>query len=93
MSKSVEKCLLFYKVLKKDKSFGWNEKCEKAFTKFKEYFSYLLILTRSNVRETLFLYIVAFDEAMGTVLIIERKGEQRPIYYTSKVPHGTKLRY
>ena len=54
MSKSVEKCLPLYKILKKDKSFRWNEEYEKAFIHLKEYLSSLLILTRPNDGEIFF---------------------------------------
>ena len=75
MSKSTKRCLSFHKILKKDKSFEWNKECEKAFAHVKEYLSYPLILTRLEAKETLFLYIVTFDEAVGTVFIIERDVE------------------
>ena len=75
MSKSVEKCLPLYKILKKDKSFRWSEDCENAFIKLKEYFSSLLMLVRLKDGHTLFLYIVTFDEVVGIVLIIERKNK------------------
>ena len=32
LSKFPKRCLSFYKVLKKDKSFMWNKGCEKAIT-------------------------------------------------------------
>ena len=75
MSKFVEKCLPFFKILKKDKSFGWSEECGKAFTQLKEYLSFPQILTGSKDGETLFLYIATSKEAMGIVLIVERNGE------------------
>ena len=75
MSKLVEKCLPFYKILKKEKAFRWNEEFEKALTCLREYLSFPLILTRSKVRETLFLYIATFDKAVWTVLSIEKNGE------------------
>ena len=69
MFKSVEKCLPFYKILKKDKSFKWSEDCENAFTQLKEYMSFLPILTRLEDGETLFLYIVMYIEIVRLVVM------------------------
>ena len=93
MSKLVKKCLPFYKVLMKDKSSRWSKDCEKTFMQLKKYLSSPPVLTRPKVGEILFLYIVMSDKAVGTVLIIERNGEQMMVYYTSKVLHGAKVRY
>ena len=93
MSKSVKRCLTFYKVLKKDRSFWWNKECEKAFIQLKEHLSSLLILTRPKVKETLLLYLTAFEKVIRTVLIVKRDGEQKPIYYTNKVLHGIEVMY
>ena len=51
------------------------------------------ILTGLELEETLFLYIVVSEEMVGIVLIVERNGEQKPIYYISKVLHGIEVRY
>ena len=50
-------------------------------------------MTKLEARETLFLYIAAFDEVVRTMLITKRDGEQKLIYYTSKVLYGAKVRY
>ena len=80
MSKFTKRCLPFYKLLKKDKIFGWNEECEKAFIQLKEYLSSLPILTRPKVEETIFLYIATSKAAVGIMLIVERNGVQKPIF-------------
>jgi len=41
MSRSVDKCLPFFKVLKRKTPFGWDEKVEKAFQRLKEYLEHL----------------------------------------------------
>ena len=80
-------------MLKKDKTFTWGDDCEKTFSQLKDYLSSLSILTRPERGELLYLYIAASEEATGIVLIVERNGEQKPMYYTSKVLHGAKERY
>ena len=52
-----------------------------------------MFLTKPEKGEVLFLYIAAFEEAVGTILIVERSDEQRPVYYISKVLHGVEERY
>ena len=93
MFKSVERCLSFYKMLKKDKAFEWSEYCEKAIVKLKNYLSSPLILIQPEDEETLFLYITMLDEAMGTIIIMKRDGKQMIVYYTSKVLHGIEVKY
>ena len=93
MSKFVERCLLFYKVLKKYNSFRWDEDYEKAFIYLKEYLTLPPTLTRLKVGEILFLYIVTFEEVIEIMLIIKRDDEQKLVYYTNKVLHDAKVKY
>ena len=93
MSKLAEWCLLFYETQKKEKAFAWGEDCDKAFIQLKEYLFSPLILTWLKVGETLFLYIAVFDKVVRIVLITEIDGNQRLVYYTSKVLHVAKMRY
>ena len=51
------------------------------------------ILTRSEVGAILFLNSVVLETVGGTVLIVEKDGEQKPIYYTNKALHSGKLMY
>ena len=92
MSKSTKKCSPFYKILKKNKPFRWGEDCKNAFVELKEYISSLPILTKPKDGETLFLYIATFNKAIRIVLIVEWDGEQRPVYFISKVLHGVEIR-
>lgn len=43
--------------------------------------------------ESLLVYLVAAPNVASAVLIAERGGSQRPIYYVSEVLHGPKERY
>ena len=75
MSKLIVSYLPFYKMLKKDKAFGWNEDCVMTFVQLKEYLFSPLILTRQEDGETFFLYIAMLDKTVGIVLIGERHGD------------------
>ena len=46
ISRSTDKCLPFYKLLKNNKKFLWDEKCEEAFKQLKAYFSEPPILAK-----------------------------------------------
>ena len=50
-------------------------------------------MTRLEKGEVLSLYIATSKKVVRMVLVIERKGEQRLVYYTSKVLHGVDVWY
>lgn len=43
--------------------------------------------------EDLFIYLVASDQTVSTVLIKEEDGIQRQIFYVSQVPKGAEIKY
>lgn len=51
------------------------------------------ILTRPVEGETLYLYLAVTEETLGVILIKEIKLGQRPIYFISKVLHGSRTIY
>ena len=59
-------------MIEKDKALTWNKNYEKAFVQQKEHLSSPPILTKLENEETHCLYIVALNEVMGMVLIMER---------------------
>jgi len=50
-------------------------------------------MSRPEVDEVLFAYIVMASYAVSLVLIRVNDGVQRPVYYVSKSLHETKVRY
>ena len=84
ISKSTDKCLPFYNLLKGNKKFIWDQDYEAVVEKLKEYLSKPLILSKPLKRETLFLYLVMFDHVVSEVLIRQEEGVQKPIYYVNK---------
>ena len=93
ISRSTERCLPFYKLLKGNKKFDWNEECDSALKELKAYISETPILSKPIVGETLFLYVAASEHAVSGVLIHEKNGEQRPIYYVSRSLVDAETRY
>ena len=64
-----------------------------AFQQLKEYLSRPPIMSRPEVDEVLFAYIVVAFHAMSLVLIRVDSGVQRPVYYVSKSLHKVEVRY
>ncbi|KAL0361079.1 UNVERIFIED_CONTAM: Retrovirus-related Pol polyprotein from transposon [Sesamum radiatum] len=93
ISKSAEKSLLFFKTLRKAKTFEWGTPCQLAFEELKAYLARLPLLVKPSPGDTLYLYLLVAPQAVSSVLIREEKGKQLPIYYFSKVLNGVEGRY
>ncbi|GKV51647.1 hypothetical protein SLEP1_g58282 [Rubroshorea leprosula] len=102
ISKSADKCLPFFKIMRsatqkdesgKQKKFEWSQECQAAFEELKSYLSSPPLLTKAVDREILYLYLGISDEAISSVLVKEEARQQKPIYYISSVLHGAELRY
>ncbi|GKV41663.1 hypothetical protein SLEP1_g49163 [Rubroshorea leprosula] len=71
ISKSTDKCLSFFKIMRlaaqkdesgKQKKFEWNSECQAAFGELKSYLSSPPLLTKANDGEILYLYLVELGE-------------------------------
>ena len=90
---SAERCRPFFQLLNKWKGFEWTEECVLAFQQLKEYLSRPPIMSKLEVDEVLFAYIVVASYAMSLVLVRVDSGVQRPIYYVSKSLHEVEVCY
>ncbi|GKV39077.1 hypothetical protein SLEP1_g46896 [Rubroshorea leprosula] len=102
ISKSADKCLPFFKIMRlaaqkdesgKQKKFEWSRECQAAFEELKSYLSSPPLLTKAVDGELLYLYLGIADEGISSVLVREEARQQKPIYYISSVLHGAELRY
>ena len=91
VSKATDKCLPFFKVLKK--AFEWTDECQKAFQDLKMYLVAAPLLSSSVMGEELFLYLAVTPHAVSSALIREEGKVQKPVYYTSKALRGAEGRY
>ena len=91
VSKATDKCLPFFRVLKK--SFWWMDECQKAFEDLKKYLSFPPLLSLSMPREELYLYIVVSQAAVSAALVRDEGGSQRPVYFISRAFRGAEERY
>ena len=57
ISRATDKCLPFFDLLKGNKRFLWDDKCEQAFRLLKEYLSKPPLLSKSVEGEPLYLYL------------------------------------
>ena len=85
-SKAIDKCLPFFKVLKK--AFEWTDECQKAFQDLKTYLTAAPLLSPSILGEELYLYLAVSPHAVSSVLIREEGKLQKPVYYTSRALRG-----
>ena len=69
ISKATDKCLPFFKVLKK--AFQWTDECQKAFQDLKTYLTTAPLLSPSIPGEELYLYLVVSPYAVSSSLIRE----------------------
>ncbi|KAK1368103.1 hypothetical protein POM88_034195 [Heracleum sosnowskyi] len=93
ISKYGDKCLSFFKALKKVKDFEWTTESQEAFEKLKKYMAEAPLLAKPSPEDTLYLYLAASDQALGAVLVMEERKVQKPVYYVSKILHGAELNY
>ena len=70
VSKAIDKCLPFFKVLRK--AFEWTDECQKAFQDLKTYLITAPLLSPSMPGEELYLYLVVSRHAVSSTLIREK---------------------
>ena len=64
-----------------------------AFQQLKEYISQPPVISRPEMDDVLFAYIVVVSYAVSLVLIWVDNGVQRPVYYVSKSLHEAEVCY
>ncbi|XP_022158092.1 uncharacterized protein LOC111024661 [Momordica charantia] len=69
VSRSIDKCLPFFKVLRKKGSFEWTVECEQALEQLKNYLCSAPLLAKPLPGEKLHLYLAVSDSAISSALI------------------------
>lgn len=76
------------------RNFTWMEKCRLTFEELKKFIVSPSLLSKLEVKEELFLYLIASSKAISSMLVrVDDKGIYKPIYYTSKMFHDAKTKY
>ncbi|PKA58121.1 hypothetical protein AXF42_Ash019825 [Apostasia shenzhenica] len=92
ISKSGERCLPFFKVLRGECP-AWNDDCQWVFESLKMYLLSPPLLSVPLPAKDLLLYLSATDSSASAVLVREATNWQLPIHHISHILHGAKLRY
>ena len=91
-SKLLNKCLLFFKIMRWNKAFESTNKSKLAFYQLKKYLRSPLLLTISNMGKEFTLYLSVWPTAVSAMQIKEEDKVQSPVYYISKVLFEAKNR-
>ena len=88
-------CVPIFKLLKKDQVERWNDKCQLAFDKIKEYLQKPPILLPPVEGRPLIMYLTVLEDSMGCVLgqHDESGRKEHAIYYLSKKFTDCETRY
>ena len=97
ISRSAEKNLPFFEVLKSAEVFQWGPVQQRAFEELKQYLIDLTTLTPPTPGAPLLLYMAASHSAVSAALVQEKfEGQvkkQAPIYFVSEVLSLSKKNY
>ncbi|RDX67113.1 Retrovirus-related Pol polyprotein from transposon 17.6, partial [Mucuna pruriens] len=79
-------CSPIFKLLQKSQKMEWNQECQEAFEKVKEYLETPPVLIPVMPGKPLILYLIVLEESMGYVLRQQDASgkKEQPIYYLSK---------
>ena len=97
ISRSVERNLPFFEILKSAEVFQWGPAQQKAFEELKQYQIDLTTLTPPTPGAPLLLYVAASHSAVSAALVQEKlegqNKKQVPVYFVSKVLILSKKNY
>lgn len=93
ISRSTDKCPPFYQLLRKDRKFERDDKCEQAFILLKTYLPKPPILAKPEDGEPRYLYKAVSQTTISGVLVREDQEGQNPIYYVSKTLVDAETRF
>jgi hypothetical protein len=97
ISRSAERNLPFFEVLKSAKAFQWEPVQQKAFKELKQYLIKLTTLTPPSLGDPLLLYVSASHAVVSAALVQEKQDEQTnkqvPVYFISEVLSLSKRNY
>jgi ribonuclease HI len=97
ISRSAERNLPFFEILKSAKVFQWGPAQQRAFEELKQYLTDLTTLTPPSPGAPLLLYVAASHSAVSAALVHEKQDgqvkKQAPVYFVSEVLSLSKNNY
>jgi hypothetical protein len=79
ISKSAERALPFFKILKKAGPVNWTPEAKAALQDLKEYLSSSPVLVVPRPQETLLLYLAATNQVVSDALVAEREADEEKV--------------
>lgn len=93
ISKSTDKCVPFFNLLKRNKKFEWREECDRVFQAVKEHLSQPPVLSKPIEGESLYIYLVVTNVIASAILVRQEDTVQKVAYYLSKRLVDAETRY
>ena len=93
ISRSSEKCHLFFSTLRKSKDFEWTSAYEQSLQDLKRYLTFPPLLSKPKDGEQLFIYLAVSKGTVIIVLVREEEGKQLSVYYVRKSLLDAKTSY
>ncbi|KAL0393111.1 UNVERIFIED_CONTAM: hypothetical protein Sradi_2533900 [Sesamum radiatum] len=93
ISRSADKGLPFFKILRGGAKFEWSKNGQEAFDELKKYFGLATFVDKTRDRRNPYLYLAVSENAVSSVLVRQENREHLPVYYVSKVLQGAEPRY
>lgn len=85
IAKLTSVCEPIFKLLRKDQPMEWNERCQEAFDRIKEYLIKPPVLRPPRLGKPLVLYLAIEPEALGAMMVqADETGIEHAVYYLSK---------
>ncbi|KAK0571858.1 hypothetical protein LWI29_022699 [Acer saccharum] len=85
ISRSTDRCLPFFQVIKKGRGMNWDEESKRAFRELQSYLTNPPLLVKPLPGDILQLYLAVSSTVTSAALVKECEGGiQRPIYYVSR---------
>ncbi|KAG6472848.1 hypothetical protein ZIOFF_070326 [Zingiber officinale] len=91
ISKTVDRSLPFFKILRKATKFHWDEECDRAFDDLKAYLNSLPVLAKPTAGEPLCIYLSSTEQAIDSALV--RTSGEEPVYFLSHILKDAESRY
>ncbi|XP_042451993.1 uncharacterized protein LOC122036661 [Zingiber officinale] len=92
ISKTIDRSLPFFKILRRAIKFQWDEECDRAFEELKAYLNSLPVLAKTVIGESLRIYLSLTEHAVGSSLV-RPNGEEQPVYFLSHILKYAKFCY
>ncbi|KAL0439573.1 UNVERIFIED_CONTAM: Transposon Ty3-G Gag-Pol polyprotein [Sesamum latifolium] len=93
ISRSADKGLPFFKVLRGATKFEWTTASQEVFDDLRRYLTSPPLLTKPKAGELLYLYLAISESGVSSVLVRQEGKGHHPVYYVSKVLQGAEIRY